>query len=276
MGTVPSRAGPGEIGWRWRRDVGRRRKRWIAARGDSPSSSRPSRAVSARGHSAARRRAALGALAGLRVFDLSRVLAGPWATQTLGDLGAEIIKIERPGRGDDTRAWGPPEIEGAGYSAYFAGTNRNKRSVTIDMAMPAGQELVTALARVSDVLVENFKVGAAARFGLDYATLSRANPRLVYCSITGFGQSGPYASPGRLRRNDPGHGRPDEHHRPARHAWLAAARRRSAWRSSISRPGCTPRSPSWRRCSSVSGQNWGNTLTWPCSMSPRPCLPIKA
>ncbi len=122
------------------------------------------------------------------------MLAGPWATQTLGDLGAEIIKIERPGCGDDTRAWGPPEIEGAGFSAYFAGTNRNKRSVTIDMAMPAGQELATALARVSDVLVENFKVGAAARFGLDYAALSRANPRLIYCSITGFGQSGPYAS----------------------------------------------------------------------------------
>jgi crotonobetainyl-CoA:carnitine CoA-transferase CaiB-like acyl-CoA transferase len=135
-----------------------------------------------------------GALAGLRVLDLSRVLAGPWATQTLGDLGAEIIKIERPGCGDDTRAWGPPEIEGAGYSAYFAGANRNKRSVTINLAKPAGQELVAALARTSDVFVENFKVGAAARFGLDYATLNKANPRLVYCSITGFGQSGPYAS----------------------------------------------------------------------------------
>ncbi len=135
-----------------------------------------------------------GALTGLRVLDLSRVLAGPWATQTLGDLGAEIIKIERPGCGDDTRAWGPPEIEGAGFSAYFAGTNRNKRSVTINLASPAGQELLIGLARGSDVLVENFKVGAAARFGLDYATLSQANPRLVYCSITGFGQSGPYAS----------------------------------------------------------------------------------
>ena len=135
-----------------------------------------------------------GALAGLRVLDLSRVLAGPWATQTLGDLGAEIIKIERPGCGDDTRAWGPPEIEGADFSAYFAGANRNKRSVTINLAKPAGQELVAALARTSDVIVENFKVGAAARFGLDYSTLNKANPRLVYCSITGFGQSGPYAS----------------------------------------------------------------------------------
>ncbi len=152
-----------------------------------------SRAVSV--HEAARPQArGAGALAGLRVLDLSRVLAGPWATQTLGDLGAEIIKIERPGCGDDTRAWGPPEIEGAGYSAYFAGTNRNKRSVTINMATTAGQELVSALARSSDVLVENFKVGAAARFGLDYAALSQANPRLVYCSITGFGQFGPYAS----------------------------------------------------------------------------------
>jgi crotonobetainyl-CoA:carnitine CoA-transferase CaiB-like acyl-CoA transferase len=135
-----------------------------------------------------------GALAGVRVLDLSRVLAGPWATQTLGDLGAEIIKIERPGCGDDTRAWGPPEIEGAGFSAYFAGTNRNKRSVTVNLATAAGQQLVSALAQSSDVLVENFKLGAAARFGLDYATLSQANPRLVYCSITGFGQSGPYAS----------------------------------------------------------------------------------
>lgn len=127
------------------------------------------------------------------MLDLSRVLAGPWATQTLGDLGAEIIKVERPGCGDDTRAWGPPEIEGAGYSAYFAGTNRNKRSVTINIADPAGQELLVALARSSDVLVENFKVGAAARFGIDYASINKVNPRLVYCSITGFGQSGPYA-----------------------------------------------------------------------------------
>jgi len=135
-----------------------------------------------------------GALAGIRVLDLSRVLAGPWATQTLGDLGAEIIKIERPGRGDDTRAWGPPEIAGAGYSAYYASCNRNKRSVAIDIATPRGQELVVELARNSDVLVENFKVGTAARHGFDYATLRSLNPRLVYCSITGFGQTGPYAA----------------------------------------------------------------------------------
>jgi crotonobetainyl-CoA:carnitine CoA-transferase CaiB-like acyl-CoA transferase len=133
------------------------------------------------------------ALTGIRVLDLSRVLAGPWATQTLGDLGAEIIKIERPGVGDDTRTWGPPDVRDAGYSAYYASTNRNKRSVAVDMAMPAGRELLLALAQKSDVLVENFKVGGAARHGLDYTTLSKLNPRLIYCSITGFGQTGPYA-----------------------------------------------------------------------------------
>ena len=134
-----------------------------------------------------------GALDGVRVLDLTQVLAGPWATQTLGDLGAEIIKIERPGRGDDTRAWGPPYVTGAGYSAYYASTNRNKRSVTVDITQPAGRELIAALAAKSDVLVENFKVGGAARHGLDYAMLGKSNSRLIYCSITGFGQTGPYA-----------------------------------------------------------------------------------
>ena len=134
-----------------------------------------------------------GALAGIRVLDLSRVLAGPWATQIMGDLGAEVIKIERPGSGDDTRAWGPPDFKDAGYSAYYASANRNKRSVTVDIAKPAGQQLIAALAQQSDVLVENYKVGGAARHGLDYATLSKLNPRLIYCSITGFGQTGPYA-----------------------------------------------------------------------------------
>ena len=135
-----------------------------------------------------------GALTGLRVLDLSRVLAGPWATQTLGDLGADVIKIERPGFGDDTRSWGPPDIAGAGYSAYYASTNRNKRSVAIDISRPAGRDLIAALAERCDVLVENFKTGVAARHGLDYAALSKLNPRLIYCSITGFGQTGPYAS----------------------------------------------------------------------------------
>jgi len=139
-----------------------------------------------------------GALSHLRVLDLSRVLAGPWATQLLGDLGAEIIKVERPGSGDDTRAWGPPWVkdeagEPTDIAAYYLCTNRNKRSVTIDFTQPEGQVLVRELVMKCDVLVENFKVGGLAQYGLDYATLSALNPRLIYCSITGFGQDGPYA-----------------------------------------------------------------------------------
>jgi crotonobetainyl-CoA:carnitine CoA-transferase CaiB-like acyl-CoA transferase len=141
--------------------------------------------------------AAAGALAGVRVLDLSRVLAGPWCTQTLADLGAEVIKVERPGSGDDTRGWGPPFLkDDAGRdtaeAAYFLGANRNKRSITIDIAHPEGQALVRRLADGCDVLVENFKVGDMARYGLDAATLRERCPRLVYCSITGFGQTGPY------------------------------------------------------------------------------------
>lgn len=140
----------------------------------------------------------LKALSGIRVLDLSRVLAGPWATQTLGDLGAEIIKVERPGAGDDTRGWGPPWLAGpdgkpTAESAYFLSANRNKKSVTIDIAGPEGQALVRRLAETSDVVVENFKVGGLKAYGLDYASLSAINPRLVYCSITGFGQTGPEA-----------------------------------------------------------------------------------
>lgn len=139
-----------------------------------------------------------GALAGIRVLDLSRVLAGPWAAQLLGDLGAEVIKVERPGSGDDTRTWGPPFVrDGQGApttdAAYYLCTNRNKRSITVDMQTPAGQRLLQELAQQSDVVVENFKTGSLASYGLDYATLSALNPRLVYCSITGFGQTGPYA-----------------------------------------------------------------------------------
>ena len=138
------------------------------------------------------------ALTGIRVLDLSRVLAGPWATQMLGDLGADIIKIEKPGAGDDTRGWGPPWLaDGEGRetreSAYFLAANRNKRSVTIDMAKPEGQALIRRLAQTSDVLVENFKVGGLKRYGLDHESLAALNPRLVYCSITGFGQDGPEA-----------------------------------------------------------------------------------
>lgn len=137
------------------------------------------------------------ALAGVRVLDLSRVLAGPWCTQTLADLGADVIKVERPGAGDDTRGWGPPFLKDrAGHdtaeAAYYLGTNRNKRSVTIDIARPEGQDLVRRLADTCDVMIENFKVGDMARYGLDAATLRATRPRLVYCSITGFGQTGPY------------------------------------------------------------------------------------
>ncbi len=134
-------------------------------------------------------------LDGIHVLDLSRVLAGPWATQTLADMGAEVIKIERPGRGDDTRAWGPPFAQdGAGNetAAYFLSANRGKKSVTIDIAHVAGQDLVRRLAQRTDILVENYKVGGLKRYGLDYDSLAKLNPRLIYCSITGFGQSGPY------------------------------------------------------------------------------------
>ena len=140
----------------------------------------------------------MNSLDGIRVLDLSRVLAGPWCTQTLADLGADVIKIERPGSGDDTRAWGPPFLAGADgaesrESAYYLGANRNKRSVTCDIARPEGQRLIRSLVERCDVFIENFKVGDMARYGLDYASLSAVNPRLVYCSLTGFGQTGPYA-----------------------------------------------------------------------------------
>ncbi|HEY0885948.1 MAG TPA: CaiB/BaiF CoA-transferase family protein [Ramlibacter sp.] len=136
-------------------------------------------------------------LAGIRVLDLSRVLAGPWCTQTLADLGADVIKVERPGTGDDTRTWGPPFLKDAAgqetaEAAYYLGANRNKRSVTCDIALPAGQALIRELVQRCDVFIENFKVGDMARYGLDYPALSALNPRLVYCSITGFGQTGPY------------------------------------------------------------------------------------
>ena len=140
----------------------------------------------------------MNSLDGIRILDLSRVLAGPWCTQTLADLGADVIKIERPGTGDDTRTWGPPFLKDAQNAdtqeaAYYLGTNRNKRSVTCDIARPEGQALVRALVAHCDVFVENFKVGDMARYGLDYAALKAINPRLVYCSVTGFGQTGPYA-----------------------------------------------------------------------------------
>ncbi len=139
-----------------------------------------------------------GPLSGLRVLDLTRVLAGPWATQMLADFGAEVIKIERPGEGDDTRGWGPPFLTNAdgtsGDSAYFQSANRGKHSVCIDMAKPEGQDLLRRLAAQSDIIVENFKVGGLKKYGLDYDSLNAVNPKLIYCSITGFGQTGPYAN----------------------------------------------------------------------------------
>jgi crotonobetainyl-CoA:carnitine CoA-transferase CaiB-like acyl-CoA transferase len=139
----------------------------------------------------------MNSLDGIRVLDLSRVLAGPWCTQTLADLGADVIKIERPGTGDDTRTWGPPFLkdragQDTAEAAYYLGTNRNKRSVTCDIAQPEGQALVRELAKHCDVFVENFKVGDMARYGLDYESIRAVNPRIVYCSVTGFGQTGPY------------------------------------------------------------------------------------
>lgn len=140
----------------------------------------------------------MNSLQDIRILDLSRVLAGPWCTQTLADLGADVIKIERPGSGDDTRTWGPPFLQNddgteTHEAAYYLGANRNKRSVTCDIAQPAGQALIRELVLHCDVFVENFKVGDMARYGLDYASLKVLNPRLVYCSVTGFGQNGPYA-----------------------------------------------------------------------------------
>jgi crotonobetainyl-CoA:carnitine CoA-transferase CaiB-like acyl-CoA transferase len=139
-----------------------------------------------------------GPLHGIRVFDLARILAGPTCTQLLGDLGADVIKIERPGAGDDTRKWGPPYVRGkdgkdTAESAYYLSSNRNKRSLAIDIAKPAGQALARRLIARCDIMVENFKVGDMARYGLAYDDLKAANPRLIYCSITGFGQTGPYA-----------------------------------------------------------------------------------
>lgn len=140
----------------------------------------------------------MGALSHIRVLDLSRVLAGPWCTQNLADLGADVIKVEKPGEGDDTRHWGPPFARDqngkeTSETAYFIAINRNKRSITIDISKPEGQELIRKLAKESDVVIENYKVGQLAKYGLDYESLKKVKPDLIYCSITGFGQSGPYS-----------------------------------------------------------------------------------
>ena len=139
-----------------------------------------------------------GPLSHIRVLDLSRVLAGPWAAQNLGDLGAEVIKVERPGAGDDTRGWGPPFLKDAAgkdtaEAAYYASVNRNKKSITLDLSKPEGQKIAREIAAKSAVLIENYKVGTLKRYGLGYDDLKKENPGLVYCSVTGFGQDGPYA-----------------------------------------------------------------------------------
>ena len=141
----------------------------------------------------------LAPLDGIKVLDLSRVLAGPWCSQNLADLGADVIKVERPGTGDDTRGWGPPYLKDAdgvdtGEAAYYLSTNRNKRSIAIDIASPEGAQLVREMAARCDILIENFKVGGLQKYGLDYESIKQINPRLIYCSITGFGQTGPLAS----------------------------------------------------------------------------------
>ena len=140
----------------------------------------------------------MGALSHIRVLDLTRVLAGPWCAQTLADFGADVIKVERPGAGDDTRHWGPPYLKDANgddtaEAAYYLAANRNKRSVTVDIATPEGQQIVRELAAQSDVVLENYKVGQLKKYGLDYESLRAVKPDLVYCSVTGFGQTGPYA-----------------------------------------------------------------------------------
>ncbi len=142
--------------------------------------------------------ATMGALSHIRVLDLTRVLAGPWCAQTLADFGADVIKVERPGAGDDTRHWGPPYLKDAAgadtaEAAYYLAANRNKRSVTVDIATPEGQQIVRELAAQSDVVLENYKVGQLKKYGLDYESLRAVKPDLVYCSVTGFGQTGPYA-----------------------------------------------------------------------------------
>jgi crotonobetainyl-CoA:carnitine CoA-transferase CaiB-like acyl-CoA transferase len=186
-----------------------------------------------------------GPLTGLRVFDLTRILAGPMCTQILGDLGADIIKIERPGAGDDTRKWGPPFVKDKDgndttESAYYLAINRNKRSVTLDISKQEGQALARLLIARCDIFIENFKVGDMAKYRLNYEELKLEFPRLIYCSITGSGRPG-LCQPRRLRLPGARHGRDHEHHRPSRRCADQGRRRRRP----TSSPASSPRPRSW-------------------------------
>ena len=214
-------------------------------------------------------------LAGLKVLELARILAGPWAGQVLADLGADVVKVERPGAGDDTRGWGPPFIEGADggdlSAAYFHSCNRGKRSIAVDFETPEGQALVRGARGHADVVIENFKVGGLKKYGLDYESLKAVNPRLVYCSITGFGQDGPYALARRLRLHDPGHGR---HHGPDRRSGRRAAEDRRRLRRHLHRRLCGRRHPGGAAPARRDGRG-ARISTWRCSTCRRACSPTR-
>ena len=204
-------------------------------------------------------------LDGIRVVDLSRVVAGPFCTMTLADMGADVVKLEEPGRGDESRAFGPP-FHG-GESPYFLSINRNKRSCTVNLKHEQGKAILRRLLDGADVLVENFRPGALARLGFGYDTVSAAHPRLVYCSISGFGDSGPDATRARLRPDRPGGGGPDGRHRGG---GRPADARRHLHRRSRFRPDGRPRASCWL-CTRGGRPAAGSTCGWRCSTPSRRC-----
>ncbi len=212
-------------------------------------------------------------LKGIKVVELARILAGPWTGQTLADLGADVIKVESP-QGDDTRGWGPPFVKdeaGADRdAAYFHACNRGKRSIAVDFRTQEGQDLVRRLVADADILVENFKVGGLAKYGLDYDSLSKVNPKLIYCSITGFGQDGPYAHRAGYDFMIQGMGgimdlTGDPEGDP----------QKSGWRSRISLPGFTVSSAFLPPCAAATKPAKANGSTWHCSMHRSVCWPIR-
>ena len=204
-------------------------------------------------------------LDGITVLDLTRVLSGPYCTMLLADMGARVIKVEQPGKGDDTRGWGPPFLEGE--SAYFLSINRNKESVTLDFKQPGRPRDPRSADREERRLVENFRPGTLAKLGLDYATLAPRHPRLVYCSISGFGQTGPRADGAGLRRGDAGRRRADEHHRRRRRPAVPARRRDRRHRvGHVRRAGHHD-----RRSSRASGPDAARRSTSRCSTRSRRC-----